>query len=648
MRTTLKRGVGRAAAANGNGRAVYPPGVVSSVVRYRQEPPRPRTGLQVVGRLLVVLLLAILSLALAGVGGAYLWFHESVSAVRAHSVDVKTAQKQLDVTVPGQAAIALVVGYDFRMGPERSDVSRSDTMMLIRADPASDSISMLSFPRDLIVPVHCPGQPPVNDRINSAYARCGSKGTLETVKNLTGLPVNYLITVNFSGFREIVNKLGGVWVDVDRRYFNKNDGRASTNYANIDLKPGYQRLNGGNALAYVRFRHTDSDIHRLARQQAFVRAFKQQVSHDFSATKLPGIVSVITRNVEVGAKSSFSDRTVLGYALFAAGLPGGHFFQVGIDGLSGYAELYAPQSSIQQAIDEFVSPDVNVAKLANAAATGRKLKSRTPPVKETTVTVLNGNGVEGSAANANYLLAQRGYLTLLPPEGAEPNAPAQDYFHSQVYFDPKQDGAKQAAIGLQKLLQPADVRPLPADPALRALNPGSMALVVVGQTFHNQLAPAPVVNVPERQKPSVRFDPAPGRELLAPLRGKAGFPLMVPTVLDSGSRPDTLPGDEPVRLYRIAPGHKGVRLVLRTGGGEFWGIQQTDWPDAPVLSDKSFTQRLNDGRTYQLYYSGGHLHMVALRLGDRSYWVVNTLLDSLSNETMLAIAKGLKPLRGAK
>jgi hypothetical protein len=50
------------------------------------------------------------------------------------------------------------------------------------------------------------------------------------------------------------------------------------------------------------------------------------------------------------------------------------------------------------------------------------------------------------------------------------------------------------------------------------------------------------------------------------------------------------------------------------------------------------------GREFQLYYSGAHLHMVVLRVGDRSYWVVNTLLDSLSNETMLAIAKGLKPM----
>jgi hypothetical protein len=88
--------------------------------------------------------------------------------------------------------------------------------------------------------------------------------------------------------------------------------------------------------------------------------------------------------------------------------------------------------------------------------------------------------------------------------------------------------------------------------------------------------------------------------------------------------------------------------VFRTGiAGDFWGVQETDWDDAPVLGDRSFTRYLG-GRRYDLYYSGRHLHMVVLHTKEASYWVVNTLVDSLSNETMLAIARGLKPLRGGK
>ena len=65
--------------------------------------------------------------------------------------------------------------------------------------------------------------------------------------------------------------------------------------------------------------------------------------------------------------------------------------------------------------------------------------------------------------------------------------------------------------------------------------------------------------------------------------------------------------------------------------------------DAPILDDKSVSQRINR-RDFDLYYTGPHLHMVVLRENGATYWVVNTLLDSLSNETMLAIARGLRPL----
>src|SRR5205085_9124438 len=130
--------------------------------------------------------------------------------------------------------------------------SRSDTVMLIRADPLTKTISLLSFPRDILVPIYCnPSYPDATDRINSAYARCGPKGTLLTVKHLTGLPINYLITVNFHGFKQVVDKLGGVWMDVDRRYYNRNTGSYYDNYANINLQPGYQKLSGGQALDFV-------------------------------------------------------------------------------------------------------------------------------------------------------------------------------------------------------------------------------------------------------------------------------------------------------------------------------------------------------------------------------------------------------------
>jgi hypothetical protein len=119
---------------------------------------------------------------------------------------------------------------------------------------------------------------------------------------------------------------------------------------------------------------------------------------------------------------------------------------------------------------------------------------------------------------------------------------------------------------------------------------------------------------------------------------------MVPSVIESSSRLDY---EEPARRYRITGGHWAVRLVFRTGGGEYWGVEETDWTDAPILSDRSFRHVLGRKakRSYDFYYSGPHLHMIVLRSHGATYWVVNTLLDRLSNETMIAIAKGLEPLK---
>jgi LCP family protein required for cell wall assembly len=650
MRTTLKRGVGRGATLNGNGKAVLPPGTISSVTRYRQPPPPPRTGLGLFRRILIGTLIVLSALVLGVAGGAYLYSHQLVSDIQARTPGVVKAQKALDIPAANAPAIALIIGYDHRAGVESDRPSLSDTIMLVRADPVTKSISLLSFPRDLDVPIYCGDTPSTVDRINSAYSRCGPKGTLLTVKHLIGgLPINYLITVNFHGFKEVVDKLGGVWMDVDRRYYNRNTGSFYNNFANINLQPGYQLLSGQQALDFVRFRHTDSDLYRNARQQQFVRAFREQVSSRFSPFKVPSLVNAITKNIEVAEGGrKLQPKQVYGYALFAYGLPSGHLFQIRINNVDCQIGCSASSSDIEDAVRDFSTPDVQSSKDANAAALGRKIKQKVPPPSKVTVTVLNGNGVGGAAANASYLLAQRGYQTQLPPNQLSADAPKQE-FHTKIYYDPAQKKSKLAATALQNLMQPADVAKLPRNRALLARDPGSMLLVVLGETFHGTIAALPQKAVPKHEPANVRYDASQGTDLLQPLKTKVKFPLMVPTVLERGSYPDRLAGDKAVRMYWIdgRGHHKAVRLVFRTGGNEFWGVQETDDLSAPALADKSFRHDLG-GREFDLYYSGSRLHMVVLRAHGASYWVVNTLLDTLSNETMLAIAKGLKPLTTGK
>ena len=254
--------------------------------------------------------------------------------------------------------------------------------------------------------------------------------------------------------------------------------------------------------------------------------------------------------------------------------------------------------------------------------------------------MLNGNGITGSAANASYLLGRRGYRTLPPPEGVLANAPKR-VFRTQVFFDRAQRGSRAAARSVANLFGSADVKGA-MTPTIAPFANTAMLVVIVGQTFHGTLAPAPVDRTPERKPPNVVRNPSATLSLLRSIRRRAGFPLMVPSLLERSSAVDW---EKPLRIYPIKKGHKAVRLTFLTGAQEYWGIQQTTWDEAPVLGSKNVSRRLG-GRDFDLYFDGANLHMVVLRTENASYWVVNTLRDSLSNETMLSIARGLRPLDG--
>jgi hypothetical protein len=254
------------------------------------------------------------------------------------------------------------------------------------------------------------------------------------------------------------------------------------------------------------------------------------------------------------------------------------------------------------------------------------------------VVVLNGNGEAGAAANGSYLLGKDGYRVITPPPNLTSNAPTQDYFHSVVDFDPRQFGARLAAVKMAKLFGSADLSTIPD--AIAPYSNGAMIVVVVGRTFHGTLAPHPVEQVFKREPPYVAYDPSAALPLLRGARHRVAFRLEYPTMLERSSRPDY---EFPIRVYRISGGDKAVRLTFKTGENEHWGIEETDATGLPLFADKN-VRRVIRGRTYDLYYSGAHLHVAVLHENGATYWVVNTLLDSLSNETMLSIAKGLHPL----
>jgi len=186
----------------------------------------------------------------------------------------------------------LILGSDRRSGSrnieERDASPHSDTILLVRFDPEQGQTSVLSIPRDLMVNIDAPdGQVYENEKINAAYTIGSENGganeasilAAETIKRevFPELTLNGIIDVNFKGFIEVVDTLGCAYVNVDHRYYNENEGTPETDYTNINLEPGYQKLCYENALDYVRYRHDDSDFVRVARQQDFLRDLREQI-----------------------------------------------------------------------------------------------------------------------------------------------------------------------------------------------------------------------------------------------------------------------------------------------------------------------------------------------------------------------------------
>ncbi len=194
-----------------------------------------------------------------------------LAADLSHTPALKRAR--VTIATPGSPQTILVIGSDHRAGTPWK-AANTDTMMLVRLNPNSSTINVLSVPRDLEVQLHGRGGQ-FTGRLNAAYSLGGPNSLIKTIRQqvFPGLVVNHIVDINFGGFRALVNAIGCVYSDVDHRYYNNTK---LTDYSSINLQPGYQKLCGTKALEFVRFRHTDSDIVRNARQQDFIRWAKEQ------------------------------------------------------------------------------------------------------------------------------------------------------------------------------------------------------------------------------------------------------------------------------------------------------------------------------------------------------------------------------------
>ena len=187
------------------------------------------------------------------------------------------------------------LGYVLIMGVDRrdGDVGRSDTLMLAAVDEEQGRATLLSIPRDTRVEVGTYGY----DKINHAYAFGGHEMTLAAVEKIVGVPVTHYVLIDTSAFERIVDAVGGVDINVEKR-MHYEDPWDDNGGLVIDLQPGEQHMTGAQAIQYVRYRDGEGDIGRIARQQHFMRALLAQFLSPQVIPRLAAVVDEVKNAVE--------------------------------------------------------------------------------------------------------------------------------------------------------------------------------------------------------------------------------------------------------------------------------------------------------------------------------------------------------------
>ena len=180
----------------------------------------------------------------------------------------------------------VVMGCDIR----KDDVGRSDTLFVVMLDKSKKNAALLSVPRDTRVKIKGHGW----DKINAAFAYGGQKLTQETVQDFLGIKINNYVVVDFQGFKGLVDAVGGVDINVEKRmyYYDPYDG------FEIDLRPGMQHMDGKTAMQYVRYRDEEGDIGRIRRQQKFLMALYKHIASKNIIAKIPGVSKQIMSMVK--------------------------------------------------------------------------------------------------------------------------------------------------------------------------------------------------------------------------------------------------------------------------------------------------------------------------------------------------------------
>jgi len=356
-------------------------------------------------RRLAITIATIVTLLLVGTAVAGVFYVRSIgdkiNAVSNSDPELAKLLQDGQVSPPGDPFYMVLMGSDARPGETKA---RSDSLMVARIDPKNKKIQIISIPRDSRVNIPGYGI----QKINAAAAWGGPTLVIKTVKELTGLPISHFINLNFNGFRDVVDAIGGVWIDVPQDIYDTQASAYGKSYATV--KKGYQKLDGRHALTFVRTRHTlvDGDFGRMRNQQAFIKALASQALSLSNMFKASSIINAIASNLDTDMTPTQMADLVLQFKgmksseIDSANAPGGAKYmdaiswvvldQVKFDAMLGRMKKGLP-----------LDPTKTSGTKGSATATS------TVKPGEFKTTVRNGAGVSGLGKQCSDFLTSKGF-----------------------------------------------------------------------------------------------------------------------------------------------------------------------------------------------------------------------------------------------
>lgn len=363
-------------------------------------------------------LIALIIILVALIGGLIYYLYTNDNEDAAPTV---TTQQSNAINI-------MIMGVDRRA----DDVGRSDTLMVLTYNPADKKASLLSLPRDTRVHIEKNDY----DKINHAYAYGGHELTKKTVEAFLNVPVDYYVMIDVHAFEKIIDAVGGVDIDVEKRMYYEDPWDDDGGLV-IDLYPGKQHMDGKTAIQYVRYRDGEGDIGRITRQQKFIKAFMSQIISPSILPKLPEIIQNISSAIQTDMPidkmiSLMTDLpTVQQNGLNSTMVPGKPAYiediSYWIPDIAKTRQLIAQnmditldeaaQKDTEQTITQYEKSLPKGLKMGNnsdeetSSTEEKDAKKKPAPVKneDITVLVINSSGINGAGAEVADILKHKGF-----------------------------------------------------------------------------------------------------------------------------------------------------------------------------------------------------------------------------------------------